>query len=375
MKINNETKVGILAVISIFLLVWGYNFLVGRNILSDEIVITAEFDIRETGAVSLNPSDPVKINGLRVGSVTGVDFKEDDQRIIQIRLNLDGDLKLPKTTVAFSSSSFLGEAEVSLDWEGECSGPDCLVTGDKIVGTTRDAISEAFADLRKEADRIMAGADSVLINVFGEDKGKGSVQDLQATIRNLRNLTANLNNLMLSASGNLSSTISNLNAISRGLRSSNDDIAATLASVRKITEDLEQAGLSESVAKTNALLESSDAAIQSLQKTLGEVDNTLGEVNTFATSLNEGAGIVPMLLQDAGKADTLALALSDLQLLLQDFRLNPKRYTTILRRSSNAYRRMDDPARDSTVQPPLTKRQLREQRRMERLEKKQEKNK
>lgn len=373
MKISNETKVGILAVVAIFLLIWGYNFLIGRNILSDEIVIVAEFDIRKTGAVTLDPSDPVKINGLRIGAITEVDFKEDNQRIIQITLNLDGDLQLPKTTVAYASSSFLGEAEISLDWEGECSGPDCLTTGDKIVGTTKDAISEAFADLRKEADRIVAGADSVLVNVFGEDRGKGSIQDLQATIRNLRNLTANLNNLMLSASANLSSTVSNLNAISAGLRSSNEDIAVTLANVRKITEELEQAGLSESVVKANTLLESSDAAIKDLQKTLGEVNNTLGEVNTFATSLNEGEGIVPMLLQDAGKADTLALALSDFQLLLQDVRLNPKRYTTVLRRSAPAYRRMDDPARDSTAQPPLTRRQLREKRRMERLEEKQEK--
>lgn len=375
MKISNETKVGILAVISIFLLIWGYNFLVGRNILNDEIVITAEFNIRQTGAVTLDPSDPVKINGLRVGSVTEVDFKPDDQQIIQITMNLDGDLKLPKTTLAYASSSFLGEAEIALDWEGTCSGPDCLASGDMIVGSTRDAISEAFSDLRKEADRIVAGADSVLVNIFGEDRGKSSVQDLQGIIRNLRNLTSNLNNLMLSASANLSSTVANLNAISSGLRSSNDDIAATLANVRKITEDLEKANLSNSVEKANALLASSDAAIRDLQKTLGKVDATLGEVNTFASSLNEGEGIVPMLLQDAGKADTLALALSDLQLLLQDFRLNPKRYTTFLRSSAEPYRRMDDPARDSSAQPPLSKKQLREQRRLERLQKKQDKNK
>ena len=43
MKINNETKVGVLAVVALTLLIVGFNFLKGKNIFNPSKDIYAEF--------------------------------------------------------------------------------------------------------------------------------------------------------------------------------------------------------------------------------------------------------------------------------------------------------------------------------------------
>jgi len=64
MKLSNETKVGILAIVAIVVLVLGFNFLKGQNVFSKPPVLYAVF----TNVGSLDKSNQVKINGLPVGS-------------------------------------------------------------------------------------------------------------------------------------------------------------------------------------------------------------------------------------------------------------------------------------------------------------------
>ncbi len=63
MKINNETKVGILTVVALALLIIGFNFLKGKDLFNSTTKIYAVFS--KLG--SLAKSNEVKINGLTVG--------------------------------------------------------------------------------------------------------------------------------------------------------------------------------------------------------------------------------------------------------------------------------------------------------------------
>ena len=87
MKINNETKVGILAVVAILVLVFGFNFLKGKQIFKKRTSLFAVF--KNLG--SLEKSNAVKINGLAIGTV--YDFaptnREVDSIIVEIRLDRD----------------------------------------------------------------------------------------------------------------------------------------------------------------------------------------------------------------------------------------------------------------------------------------------
>lgn len=69
MKINNETKIGVLAVVGIALLVLGLSFLKGKNLFKKETHLYARYqDVQ-----GLNKSNPVVINGMQVGRIANLD--------------------------------------------------------------------------------------------------------------------------------------------------------------------------------------------------------------------------------------------------------------------------------------------------------------
>ncbi len=66
MKINNETKVGVLAAVAITILILGYSFLKGNDVFSDENEFYAVYE-RVDGLVV---SNPVLVNGFQIGRVS-----------------------------------------------------------------------------------------------------------------------------------------------------------------------------------------------------------------------------------------------------------------------------------------------------------------
>ena len=70
MKISNEVKTAILAIVAIVLLIFGYSFLKGKNLLDSSRTFYAVYDEVE----GLSPSSAVTINGLKVGQVTDINF-------------------------------------------------------------------------------------------------------------------------------------------------------------------------------------------------------------------------------------------------------------------------------------------------------------
>ena len=84
MKINNETKIGILAVLAIAILILGFNFLKGKNLFDKSHKIHAVF----ASVQGLAASNPVTANGLQIGTV--YDLKEKDRTLdsIVVTINL-----------------------------------------------------------------------------------------------------------------------------------------------------------------------------------------------------------------------------------------------------------------------------------------------
>ena len=100
MKINNETKVGILAIVAIVLLVLGFNFLKGNQVFKKDTHILAVFEKLGT----LDKSNSVKINGLPIGTV--YDFAPTDKEVsaIIVTINLTKDVNIPKDSRAYISA-------------------------------------------------------------------------------------------------------------------------------------------------------------------------------------------------------------------------------------------------------------------------------
>ena len=78
MKISNETKIGIMAVVGVAMLVIGFKYLKGSGIFKKENRIYAVYaDVQ-----GLKQSNPVVINGMQVGRIENLDGGKDMKRIL-----------------------------------------------------------------------------------------------------------------------------------------------------------------------------------------------------------------------------------------------------------------------------------------------------
>ena len=74
----------------------------------------------------------------------------------------------------------------------------------------------------------------------------------------------------------------------------------------------------------------SDSLVNSdLGTTLAEFQGTVSKLNGILAKIEEGEGSLGKLHKDDALYDNLAAASRELDLLLQDFRLNPKRYVNV----------------------------------------------
>ncbi|HMR43969.1 MAG TPA: hypothetical protein PKC40_09050, partial [Saprospiraceae bacterium] len=80
-------------------------------------------------------------------------------------------------------------------------------------------------------------------------------------------------------------------------------------------------------------------AIANLKNTLATADKALADIAAIATKIKKGEGSLGLLINDKTFHENLNSALTNLELLLQDVRLNPKRYTRILSKKQIPYQK------------------------------------
>jgi len=302
MKISNETKVGILTIIALTLLIVGFNFLKGKNVFNKEKHLYAVFS--DLG--SLRKSNEVKMKGLPVGII--YDYTEIDKNLsgVIVTITMKRDVNIPKDSKATIESELLGTTYMNVV-QGQST--DFLKDGDTIVtdrassflGDVKAQITPTLTSVRSAIDslKIVLGG---LNRLFDKDT-KGNVSDI---IRNLKQTTSSLNKLLDAESGALAATLNNANSITGNLKKNNDSITATISSIKKAADKF--SGLEV------------QPTIDTLQATIGELKNVLSKFNT-----NEGT--LGLLMKDRKLYDQLNSLLLGVEILFDDIRVNPKRYT------------------------------------------------
>ncbi|MEL6846504.1 MAG: MlaD family protein, partial [Bacteroidota bacterium] len=129
---RNETKIGILAVVAIAILIWGYKFLQGNNILTSNTVLYAEYERID----QLSASASILVNGFEVGKVSDIYLKPEDMKTIVVTMNIDRGINIPKNAKAeIISTSFVGGKAIALKFDGPCEGDGCADNGDYLDGS------------------------------------------------------------------------------------------------------------------------------------------------------------------------------------------------------------------------------------------------
>ena len=122
---------------------------------------------------------------------------------------------------------------------------------------------------------------------------------------------------------------SNLSSLSNTLSASGDQITGILNSVETVTKDLEKAKIAETVNTANSTLEGANGAISDLKGTIEATNKTMAKVTDLISKVEKGEGSLGMLINDKVLYKELENTSSEIGLLLQDLRLNPKRYINV----------------------------------------------
>ncbi len=346
---SNESKIGLMAVIVIAIAIWGYKFLQGQNLLSTSTVLYVEYD----DVTELAKSAPVLKNGYQVGVVADIYLKPDDANKIIVALSIDEDISVPKSARAILLSlGVMSGKGIELDFARPCSGTDCAESGDYLQGVSKGLLASMLepTDLPPYIDEINKGVKGIMDTLQGalgtgeSDSALGKMAlDLQATMANLKLMTAQMNNLMAANAKSINGLLENMEQITGNLAASNAQITATVGNASNFSGQLAEGKVIE---KANSTLEETQVTMEELQKTLATLNNTVGQVSPLLADINAGKGSIGLLMKDEELYRNLNKATREMELLLQDVRLHPKRYTRILSKKEKPYEiPADDPAR------------------------------
>src|SRR5690606_32606983 len=151
MKIANETKVGILAVVSIAILILGYSFLRGNDVFSLEKTYYVTYE-RVDG---LTESKPILVNGYQIGRVADMRLQPDGR--IRAALKVKRDYAIPSNTIArLASTDLLGGKAIVFELG---DSPVYAKDGDELQADIQKNIMEQVEPIQKKAQDIAAVLD------------------------------------------------------------------------------------------------------------------------------------------------------------------------------------------------------------------------
>jgi phospholipid/cholesterol/gamma-HCH transport system substrate-binding protein len=332
LKINNETKIALLAIAAISLAIWGFKFLKGLNILTT----SRTFYVRYDNVDQLRPSSPIFIKGLQVGMVKALNIDKKDDKTIIATLNIDTDVDIPKDAVAtIVGLSLMGGKAVELVIPHPCDGKDCAQSGDYLPAASKSFLQSVIGDpsqIDAYTDKLKHGLTTVWDSIADPNDPKGvgrSLIALENSLKNIESVTAKVSRLLDASAQGISATANNTAALTKTLNASSADINTTLANLAALSKQMKDAGLDKTTQKATQAIDSVTTSLAQLRKTLQVTGKTVSRVDTLAQNLVKGKGTAGKVLNDEDLYNNLVRTTRHMELLLQDLRLNPKRYTTV----------------------------------------------
>lgn len=325
---SNETKIGILATVAILISIIGYKFLKGQDVFNK----TEEFYVEYKNIEQLSNAAAVLINGFEVGTVKKIYIKPEDQKTIIVVLNIKGGIKIPKDAVAaIKPSGLVGGKVIEIMFKNTCADGTCAVDGDYLKGVTTGMLDALVGkdQLDSYLEQLKYGLTDIYDTISSISSGpnaKGglskTINDINAIIANLKQSTLELQIITKASAQSFPLILNNLQDVTKNLSANNAKINAILANTEKFSGNLTTLDL----AKTNANL---NTTMSSLDQTLKTTELTLNNLKSMTAGINEGQGTLGKLLKDEQLYNNLNQTSRNLDLLLQDFRLNPKRYVNV----------------------------------------------
>lgn len=298
MKLSREIKTGIIVIGGILLFILGFSFLKSTPLFDNNKTLYAVYD----NVGGLQTGTQVSINGFAVGTVNDIRFRDQSGSLV-VTFSVDNNFDFSKNSKAeLYDTGIIGGKGIQI--KPVFDDAPMARSGDTLVSDTKPGLTELvqqrLTPLQRKVEGAVSNADSLLMNfnaVLDEDTKKNlreGIQGLNKMVYSFQQSANTLNSLLESNKSQLDSSIRNINTITTNFSK-----------------------LSDSIAKVG------------LPETMENLDATITNLNTLLGRIEKGEGSLGKLMHNEELYNNLSNASRELDLLLQDFRLNPKRYVNV----------------------------------------------
>jgi phospholipid/cholesterol/gamma-HCH transport system substrate-binding protein len=295
---TKELKTGFIAVVVIALFVWGFNFLKGENIFAKS---QRYFYVEYNNIQGLKKSSSVTINGLQVGSVVDIKFNKDPEKKgkLVVQLLIENDFEFSNKSIAkIYSASLMGGQSLAIipSYEGHLAQDGDFLSGE-VESDIFSTVGEKLNPLQAKLENVIVSADSLLL-------GLNQTLDFKAR--------KSLNRSILGLEHTITDVRKTLGSVNQLLDSSKVGIKNMFDNTRAITENLMK--LSDTLVNANIGL------------TIKRAQESLDYVNQLMVGIQKGEGTLGKLVKDDAMYNNLTSMSKELEELIREMKLNPKRF-------------------------------------------------
>ena len=300
MKLSRELKVGLLSVVTIGMLYFGFNFLKGSDVFSPN----KKYFVIYNSIDGLTSSNPIMLNGMVVGQVRRIRIEQEKNNRLLVTLDIRKDLILRRGTQAvLADGGLLGGKIIRLQISP--TGNE-LQPGDTLVSNQEAGIQ---ALLQERTLPVITHADSLVQNLTAVTKGfqeTGAI--LNQVLRNYDQTGSVLRTTLQQNQKSLAELTANLSKLSGSLIETEKKIGPLLAKTGTFADSLNALRLGETV----------NRAIQLVY-----------QMEQLVASFKTGQGTASKLINDDKLYNNLNYTIISMNQLLANLRENPKRYVNV----------------------------------------------
>lgn len=327
MSRGREVLVGVVilaaAAVAVVGTLWLQEFGWGRG----ESVVQARF--RDVGQLAVG-SD-VKFRGVSIGRVQAIEVEPGGQAV-RISMRLQEDMVLPDSAVVVvAPESMFG------DWQAEITTRARYPRFDFVEVPPDSAVLPGFS--LPDISRLTASAEEIAGNLrtlservqmaFTEETARNiadAIDNIQSVSERLARLVDQQAGAFDELSDEIRASAQELGGAARAARSTFERVDGLLgdAEMDSILADTREA--MENVRRVSGRLEGTS---EQMTETLTRADSAFAQIERITGRVADGEGTLGRLLTDSTLAVRAAGALSELELLLADFRENPRRYVRL----------------------------------------------
>jgi phospholipid/cholesterol/gamma-HCH transport system substrate-binding protein len=308
--ISREFRIGAVVLFSIALLFLGVNYLKGINLFEEQCSFFAVYPNID----GLDESNPVVLNGYKVGLVKNIQLLSDGSGLLLVEILVnDKTLKVPDDSKAqIVTSDFFGSKAIRLQLGHSlvmAENSDTL-SGDIEVDLTK-AIRKELEPLKQKTDQMIAGIEEIIDNlneVFKADATQGlpkAFLSLQRSMETLESASIGLEGMISENRVKLGSIFDNVASITGNIENNNAQLENVIRNFSAISDSLAQSNIKQTIFKA---------------------DKAMGDLADMVAKVERGEGSLGLLIQSDSLHNALIDTNEELQTLVDDIYENPWRY-------------------------------------------------